>query len=280
MKLKLIAFATLGAALILSACSAMTNASADDQPANTSQPGSGQSTYRPAPIDTVTIEANGQTTADLVVDGTYPSSCQQLDAISVTLDGTAFTVGIGSNVPDDQMCTEEALSFHLVIPLNIAHLADGTYTVNVNGVAATFDKSKEATVNGNQPIITLERTPCFGFCPVYTLAVYADGRVVYNGSDHVDVTGEQTGSITAEQVQQLVSAFQAADYFNLKDKYEAPVTDLPTQITSFTQDGQTKTISNYGGCLEDSPDKAPQALCELPDLIDQVTNSAQWIGKK
>jgi hypothetical protein len=280
MKFKSVALVLLCAALLLSACSAITNANADDQPTATVQPENPPAGYQPAPVDQVNVVVNGPATATIAIDGTYPSACLQLDAITTLQDGTNFSVSLGSNVPDEMICTEEAISFHIELPLNIAHLEDGTYTVDVNGVKATFDKNTETSMNNDQPIITLERTACFGFCPVYTLAVYADGRVVYNGTDHVEVTGEQTGSISTKQVQQLVDAFQAADYFNLKDEYKAPVTDLPTSISSFTQDGQTKTISNYGGCLEGSPDKAPQALCDLPDLVDQVTNSSQWIGAK
>jgi hypothetical protein len=41
-----------------------------------------------------------------------------------------------------------------------------------------------------------------------------------------------------------------------------------------------KTIVDYGGCLGDIelPEKAPQALCDFEILIDQVTNSAQWVA--
>ncbi len=276
---KIIAPVFLCAALILSACSAMTNVNAEgQQPTSTGQPAAAQTTFQPAAIDQVSVEVSNPASANLIIDGTYPSACAQLDRIDTGLEGTTFTVSLGANIPAGQICTEEAIAFHLELPLNIAHLADGTYTVNVNGLSTTFDLKAGTTMNDDQPVVTLERTACFGFCPVYTLAVYSDGRVVYNGSANVQVTGEQTGSITTAQVQQLVDAFTAADYFNLKDEYKAPVTDLPTQITSFTQDGQTKTVSNYGGCLSGSPDPAPQALCDLPDLIDQVTHSAQWIG--
>lgn len=128
-------------------------------------------------------------------------------------------------------------------------------------------------------VITLERTVCFGFCPIYRLTVYGDGRVEYEGDRNVDVEGLQTSTLTPEQVQELVDAYQAADYFNLKDDYTAPVTDLPSTITSVTIEGQTKVITNYGGCMEfDAAEKAPQALCDFEAKIDSVTNSAQWVG--
>ena len=44
-------------------------------------------------------------------------------------------------------------------------------------------------------MITLQRTACFGACPVYTVSIYADGTVAYNGERFVEVEGTQTGSI-------------------------------------------------------------------------------------
>ena len=38
-------------------------------------------------------------------------------------------------------------------------------------------------------VITLERTACFGTCPIYKLTVYGDGRVEYEGERFVTVTG-------------------------------------------------------------------------------------------
>jgi len=145
---------------------------------------------------------------------------------------------------------------------------------------ATAEGTEVSTPAGQAGVvITLERTACFGTCPVYTLKIFEDGKVVYNGQDFVTVKGEQNSSITADQLKELVADFQKADYFNLPDKYTAPVTDMPTTITSFSLDDKNKTVSNYGGCLSGSPEKAPKALCDLEKKIDALTNSAQWTGK-
>ena len=130
-------------------------------------------------------------------------------------------------------------------------------------------------------VITLERTVCFGFCPAYKITVYGDGRVEYDGQQFVDITGKQTTTLTADQVKELIVAFEQTDYFNLKDEYIALVTDIPSTITSVTWNGQTKTIVDYGGCDFDYGDQAkpPQALCDFEQKIDMLTNSAQWVGK-
>ncbi|MFC2005424.1 DUF6438 domain-containing protein [Chloroflexota bacterium] len=121
--------------------------------------------------------------------------------------------------------------------------------------------------------ITLERTACFGFCPVYTLTIHGDGTVVYEGKDFVKTKGRAEITITKEKVKQLVSAFEKIDFFSLNDNYtERTITDAQSVITSITVDGKTKTIEHYHGDFN-----APEELSELEDMIDEIVNSEQWI---
>src|SRR3982751_1541119 len=97
--------------------------------------------------------------------------------------------------------------------------------------------------HGTQPVITLERTACFGTCPVYTVTIYTDGTVIYNGTQFVDVKGEQTSTIDPATVEQLVAGFEAAGYFDWNDSYtDMHITDQPYITTSVTRDGVTKQI--------------------------------------
>jgi hypothetical protein len=121
--------------------------------------------------------------------------------------------------------------------------------------------------------ITLERTACYGTCPVYKLTITGNGTVVYEGRDFVEVKGEQTSSISPAQVQDLVAAFEQADFLTLTDYMEQKVTDLPYAITSITIGGQTKTVNHYYG-----DDSAPQELIDLESKIDEIVNSKQWTG--
>src|SRR5262245_27804547 len=54
-------------------------------------------------------------------------------------------------------------------------------------------------------VITLERTACHGTCPIYKLTINGDGTVIYEGQDFVQVKGEQTASLSLDQIQELVS---------------------------------------------------------------------------
>ena len=104
-------------------------------------------------------------------------------------------------------------------------------------------------------LITLERTVCYGPCPIYKVTVTSDGTVTFEGRQNVKVKDVVKGHISREDVGSLVAAFDAASYFTLNDSYQTQKdgcpeawTDNPTAITSIRINGKTKTISHYYGC--------------------------------
>jgi hypothetical protein len=125
--------------------------------------------------------------------------------------------------------------------------------------------------------IRLERGPCFGTCPVYSLSVAADGTVEYEGIRFVDVEGSQSASLPEDQVRALVDAVLAARFFDLDDRYEAQATDLPSMTIDLTMDGQTKNVYHYGLVCGDF-DPAPARLCELEALLEGIAASNGWIS--
>lgn len=160
----------------------------------------------------------------------------------------------------------------------IIGLASSVVTVNSPFLAAEIDTPNQRTLNQSQPmsqqvVLTLERTACFGFCPIYKLSVYGSGKVVYEGTRFVKVTGTRTTTISQTAVRKLVADFQKINYFNLQDSYTGGHTDAPSAITSLTMGKKQKTVNHY----LPSPD-APTQLTELENKIDAVVNSKQWIG--
>ena len=131
------------------------------------------------------------------------------------------------------------------------------------------------------PVVTLERTPCFGTCPVYRVAISRGGEVRFNGTQHVAHTGQATATIPPARVDSLLIELEAAGYFEFADAYvmDSPAcgmyaTDSPTVITSVTRDGQTKTIRHDRGCSA-----APRELSRLEQRIDEVAGTARWTGR-
>ena len=143
-----------------------------------------------------------------------------------------------------------------------------------SGSGAIGNTAEPGGTGPHEMMATLERTACYGTCPIYRLTVYRDGAVEYDGEQFVKVKGKATGQITADQVTELDAAFVAAHYFDLEDKYtDYEMTDMPSANTSYAGDGKHKAIEHYYG---DS--KAPPALQTLEDAIDRIVHVDQWIG--
>src|SRR5262245_30525267 len=77
----------------------------------------------------------------------------------------------------------------------------------------------------NEPLIMMERTSCFGGCPVYKLTIYPTGVVIYEGKDSVAVKGKKTTVIGIDKVKELKAEINRAKFYSLKDKYEGGPTD-------------------------------------------------------
>ena len=144
-------------------------------------------------------------------------------------------------------------------------------------------------------LISLERTHCYGPCPPYTLVISGDGTVFFTGSYVPNVpksagkwqrTGVIKSRITQEQLQQLLDAFEQADYFSLQDSYldhddGCPTvwTDSASAYTSIQLGGRTKRVEHYLGCRYEGEGLGsyPKELTNLEETIDRIVNTKQWL---
>jgi hypothetical protein len=129
-------------------------------------------------------------------------------------------------------------------------------------------------------VITLERTPCFGTCPVYRVSLWNDGRIAFDGRRHVAHQGAAAGSVEPAVVDSLLAELVGAGYFELDTAYvyQSPgcgryATDSPSVITSVTARGRTRRIQHDYGCQD-----APAELGRLERRIDEVAGSSRWVG--
>ncbi|HET6489013.1 MAG TPA: DUF6438 domain-containing protein [Syntrophales bacterium] len=121
-------------------------------------------------------------------------------------------------------------------------------------------------------VISLERGPCFGSCPVYRVTMYGDGTVRYDGMDHVRTRGSQTAVISPGRVKQLSEEIERSGFFNLRDFYtEVSVTDAPTVVLYVAADGKKKQLKHYLGDF-----KAPKTLETIEARIDEVAGTGRW----
>ena len=146
------------------------------------------------------------------------------------------------------------------------------------GGAADAQPAPDAT--GTTSVL-LERGPCFGTCPVYTVHLDGSGALRFEGRRFVTDSGTFSGIISKASVDSLVAELEADGYFGLADHYAAGqpgcgryATDLPTVVTEVHLGGRAKRVEHDHGCAE-----APEVLGRLEQRIDQVAGVAKWVGR-
>jgi hypothetical protein len=131
------------------------------------------------------------------------------------------------------------------------------------------------------PVITLERTACFGRCPVYRLSISAAGVVHYEGKANVRHLGAAEDTIPPARVDSLVQELGRLGYFDMAESHlpDSPAcgrysTDSPAAITSVAARDRRKQVRHDYGCRD-----APAELAQIEARIDQVAGTSRWTGR-
>jgi hypothetical protein len=127
-------------------------------------------------------------------------------------------------------------------------------------------------------MIHLQRTSCYGPCPIYTVTIDASGTITYDGERFVRTVGRQTARISPAFVATLLASAERIHFFDLRDAYRSienpdgsviTVSDMPTTIVTITINGRTKRVEDYVG--------APDVLAEFEREIDEAARTTRWI---
>jgi len=133
--------------------------------------------------------------------------------------------------------------------------------------------------------VTLERSPCFGFCPSYSVTMAADGRIEFEGRGHVQTT-KASGQATPEQQAAILAAIKQSDFASLRDSYfnqddgcGNTATDMPGVKITVADASGSKSVDFYYGCMGGIADTVKPRIDQLAKTIDAQLGTAQWIGK-
>lgn len=117
--------------------------------------------------------------------------------------------------------------------------------------------------------LELQRTACYGTCPIFTVRLYGDGRLVWHGERFVKKVGEAEGSVPAAKAVAMLESARAQGFWGLCEEYTESVTDLPTTLTRLSLGGKLKQVSEYGR-------HAATWLQELDAQMDRFTAEQGW----
>jgi hypothetical protein len=145
-----------------------------------------------------------------------------------------------------------------------------------------------ALPDGDHFLLRYRRTMCFGSCPAYTLTLFDDGTLVWNGDHHVALAGEHRFTVTPETIAALESLVEGARFWELDHRGRIPepcpegqycleshvtCTDTSHAITTYQRGDRHKT-------LDDAHCDGENALTRLEDELEWLLIGEEtWIAE-
>lgn len=123
-------------------------------------------------------------------------------------------------------------------------------------------------LSANETYLTMERTICYGSCPIYRIWIFGNGLVVYWGGDFVKNKEIKVNFLVQDKIKKLVDAIESVDFYSLNDYVSGDRTDYPSVIITIKQNGRTKTVKHYLG-----DQSAPKKLIDFEYKIDEIADT-------
>lgn len=143
---------------------------------------------------------------------------------------------------------------------------------------------KSATVDSaaldSSLVASLNRGPCRGTCPVYNVEIYGDGRVRFDGKQHVGAMGERNGTAAPAAVRALLRSAAKSDFAKVDTSFVmgsagcgSYATDLPMMTLAIKVGARMKSVQYDIGCRN-----APKFLRALEAQLDTAAGTASWVA--
>ena len=125
--------------------------------------------------------------------------------------------------------------------------------------------------------LSLERTMCYGTCPVYTVSVDDNGNVEYHGEMFVSRAGNHKWKVPKKTVAALNRLLTRYEFFSFKKSYNKfSVSCMPSTITTvIMDDGREKKVDHYHGDCD-----VPKQLNTIENRIDELLGSDKYVYHK
>jgi hypothetical protein len=127
----------------------------------------------------------------------------------------------------------------------------------------------------NDSKIEFSRGSCYGMCPAYSVTVFGNGKVLYNGYSHTK-QGTDSSKISLASVDYLFSTLINNGFLQLQKEYiNSSIPDLPSVTVTLIHKGSTKSVLHTAGMST-----APRWLSDFDYQIDSIVNVEQWTSQK
>lgn len=182
----------------------------------------------------------------------------QMHTLLLAASLLAFTAGC----KDKQALPDTSAKPAATEPAQVNATATPPTTEGVQEPAST------AKAGDDSIFFSIERTPCFGSCPTYKLTILQDGSATYVGRRFAAREGSYRGHVDAGTMGKLKAAAETNGFYGMQDKYDEPVTDLPSVIIRVHADSRDKQVIGRVG--------APQSFKLLTKEVEALLGGVEW----
>jgi hypothetical protein len=131
---------------------------------------------------------------DAFISAELPDICAQLAEVKVGQKDFTFEITMSVAPGTREECTRDTLPFRMYVPLNMVSLPDGTYTVKVNDVSATFQWPSEPTVTPESIMTVPAEWETYRNDAISFEVDYPQGWIVDEGGDLDILWSEKSSS--------------------------------------------------------------------------------------
>ncbi len=118
------------------------------------------------------------------------------------------------------------------------------------GISPKTDKVQSVFQIKAQTVFQIERTPCFGKCPVYTIRLLDNQTIAYNGVKNVKPIGKQTIRLTDAEYKDFIQQIAALPFADYKLRYGKIIRDIALIQVTYKGKKITMTQGNVPEGLE------------------------------
>lgn len=117
--------------------------------------------------------------------------------------------------------------------------------------------------------VSIQRTACFGSCPIYDMALTRSGSARYNGVQWSARIGHFLAPVDSATFSRVAGVALENGFLAMDTAYVVPVTDLPTTITCLRWATGSHCVRRYGWT-------APPGLIAIENAIDSASAGLKW----
>jgi len=122
----------------------------------------------------------------------------------------------------------------------------------------------------SKDFISIEKTPCYGTCPIYTMSIDGDGIALLRAGDFMDDVGFFYATLKADSVSSLFRHAKVCDWDSYDSSYMNQYLDLPSTIVRFSVHAKDTVTVQYNTI------NAPAELRLLGNRLELLQEQLNW----